>query len=486
MTFEYGCKYIKQLKKEVGASRVDDLLALVLQADPFYAGQPAHFKKAKWFREQFDAFVKHLDAYNEQTKPHLRGLHYWLVVQPTVILRDDGRPYENNENSWDYLCETSRFARYLGYVDEGLFIDQRNPDPIENVRADPPLYACGEPDVWKWGLPKLTVSDTELNLPQLTKANIGGETEDMEHAAHAAQPYHVEVWCEKSTMNEVLEPVCERYGANYVTGMGTMSITSVINCLLRVGETGKAARIFYISDFDPQGDSMPRQVARQIEFWSKVRGSEADIKLEPIVLTHEQVLRYKLPKRPLPGKAIESERKQHYKDRWNEIYGGAVELDALQAIYPGELARIVTSWIELFYDGELRARYEDYIDAVDASIEEAQAQLSGEYDERIETLKRDIATVVGLFDDEVAELQTRLETSLEPYGRDLEQLHDEITARAKEITNEFELPQSPESDIAPEEDGFLFDSERAYLDQLYVFKMRESQHRASVYEKRKR
>src|SRR5436305_1114947 len=36
----------------------------------------------------------------------------------------------------------------------------------------------------------------------------------------AVQPYHLEVWCEKSTMNDVFMPLCERYGANLQTGMG--------------------------------------------------------------------------------------------------------------------------------------------------------------------------------------------------------------------------------------------------------------------------
>jgi hypothetical protein len=40
-----------------------------------------------------------------------------------------------------------------------------------------------------------------------------------------AQRYHVEVVCEKSTMNDVLIPLCERYGMNLQTGAGELSIT---------------------------------------------------------------------------------------------------------------------------------------------------------------------------------------------------------------------------------------------------------------------
>jgi predicted nucleic acid-binding Zn-ribbon protein len=42
---------------------------------------------------------------------------------------------------------------------------------------------------------------------------------------HNLQPYHVEVWCEKSTMNDELLPLCERWGVNLINGVGFMSIT---------------------------------------------------------------------------------------------------------------------------------------------------------------------------------------------------------------------------------------------------------------------
>ncbi|MGA7077020.1 MAG: hypothetical protein WBZ42_10860 [Halobacteriota archaeon] len=478
MIFEYGCDYIKRLKQETGAKNVDDVLALSKQGDPFYVGQKAHIQHAEWFREKFNAFVAHMEAHNERSTPHLRAIHYWLVTQPTIILRDDGRLYENDTASWHYLGAASRAARYLGYVDAERFIDQRNPAPIENVATDPPVYGC---EVSSWmDLPKITVQDASFQLPQLSKYVESGESSDPELRA---QPYHIEVWCEKSTMNDVLMPVCERYGVNYVTGKGTMSITSVLDLIKRVEMTEKPARVLYISDFDPTGDSMPRQVARQIEFWLTVRESDAEIKLEPVALTHEQVRRYGLPQKFIPRKE-DAKRGEQYKERWEDTYGGATELDALHAIYPGELQGIVTEWIERFYDSDLRERYVEYADDVETLCDAENSEIDDRYEERLSRLESAVSDVVDGFNDEIAALQERFDDALAPYKRDLESLYEEVDGYADNAVEDLDIPPPPESEIAPDDGDMLFDSARDYLEQLDVYKERESPHRANVYNKK--
>ena len=119
------------------------------------------------------------------------------------------------------------------------------------------------------------------------------------------QPYHLEIWVEKSTMDDVLLPLCRRYHVNLVTGLGFMSITSVIGLLNRIVQSGER-RVLYISDFDPAGDGMPTAVARQIEYWLAHHALESDIKLTPIALTTEQVAAYRfhgfLSKRRIGGR----------------------------------------------------------------------------------------------------------------------------------------------------------------------------------------
>ena len=64
-------------------------------------------------------------------------------------------------------------------------------------------------------------------------------------------------------------------------------------------ELKKPCRILYVSDFDPAGGGMPVSVARQIEYAIKDHASDMDIKLDPLILTCEQVEEYGLPRTPI-------------------------------------------------------------------------------------------------------------------------------------------------------------------------------------------
>jgi hypothetical protein len=69
-----------------------------------------------------------------------------------------------------------------------------------------------------------------------------------------------------------------------------------------------------------------------------------------VVLTERQCEQYRLPRTPIK----EGDRRI---DRFEEQHGeGAVELDALEALHPGELADILQQEIDRFHDGSLNAR----------------------------------------------------------------------------------------------------------------------------------
>lgn len=135
-------------------------------------------------------------------------------------------------------------------------------------------------------------------------------------------------------MNDVLIPVGKKYGANLVTGIEFQSITGALSMLSRTRESRKPARIFYISDFGSAGEGMSIATARQLEYWAR-DPDVLDIKLEPLALTREQVVGYKLPRTPIKETDL---RRRGFEDRHGE---GAVELDALEALYPGGLAKLV-------------------------------------------------------------------------------------------------------------------------------------------------
>src|SRR5262249_25614341 len=130
----------------------------------------------------------------------------------------------------------------------------------------------------------------------------------------------------------------------------------------------RKTRILYISDFDPAGDGMPLSVARKIEFLLRREGlTDVDIRLDPLVLTAQQVARYRLPRKPIK----ESESR---KGRFEARHGsGAVELDALEALHPGELSRIIERRIALYRAPTRAARAE--IAAVEQELELHAAQV---------------------------------------------------------------------------------------------------------------
>jgi len=254
-------------------------------------------------------------------------------------------PYENTEGCWDYLSEAGKHARYLGLVRPDAFEDHRNPPPHIFMAPTPvqPTPFVRLSDLEGWQLPWIESDlSTLVSLPLPIVDMIDGYM-----YAPSDQPYLIEIWIEKSTMDDVLVPLCEELHINLVTSAGFQSITSAVKMLQRAHELlelGKPARILYISDFDPAGDSMPGAVARQIEFWLQDSAPGADIKLTPLALSRDQVITYQLPRIPIKESDV---RKAGFEERYG---AGAVELDALEAVYPGMLADLVCDAIALYRD----------------------------------------------------------------------------------------------------------------------------------------
>jgi hypothetical protein len=372
-------------------------------------------------------------------------------------------PYENTENDWNYLCNAGKYARYLGLVDPAAFVDRRNPEPhifrhYEERQAEPGWEYIFP----SWWLPKISTdlaADLDWELPSY---RLHGYT-----YCEALQPYHLEVWVEKSTMDDVLVPLCRRYGVNLVTGLGFMSITSVIDLLKRVSEAGKPCRIFYVSDFDPAGDGMPTAVARQIEYWLATYALKADIKLNPIVLTKEQVEQYRLPRIPVKDS---DRRKANFEERYGE---GAVELDALEALHPGELARIVKENITQFRDGELEDKVAEAREMAEDELEAWwETQIIEPFQEKLDGLREQVLAVVRKYQDRLEKLAQAMARELAPYEEKLNSLRQAIEEAIADMRPE--LPELPEPDVKPDEEGWLFDSTRDYFEQLAFYKARRS------------
>ena len=422
---------IKLLARETG-QRVTDLIPLAPQNDPFYTGTPNDWALAEWFAGLWHVF-------NYTTKVHIRRVHYQIISQRPPVLLPNGKPYENTEECWNILNLASKAARYLRLVDPGAFTDRRNPDPL--VYASSYIY---QPDVHTSGRYGLDISLPDFpTLPMYRVSDYRG-----------TQAYHLEIWCEKSTMNDVLDPLCQHYGANLQTGLGELSITATLALAQRFQQAGKPARIFYVSDFDPAGQSMPVAVSRKIEYFVRTLGLSVDVRVFPVILTVDQVRYYHLPRTPIK----ETERRRSdFEGRYGE---GAVELDALEALYPGELQTVLSQYIECYFDTTLDARVQEARLALEADLEQVWHEVISRYADDVnvlqtayQALQHEFAARTARFSDQVRDVWQVIRHDLDTYMPDV---------------NAYPLPQAA---LANEIGDGLYNSDRDYLEQIEAYKL---------------
>jgi hypothetical protein len=422
---------IKHLARETG-QRVTDLIPLAPQNDPFYTGTPGDWALAEWFARLWQAF-----GYTHRV--HIRRVHYQIVSQKPAVVMPNGLPYENTETCWNILNLASKAARYLQLVDPEAFVDRRNPEAL--------VYAAhrrAEPEVWAtsrlWG--------SQLRLPDFPDVP-GYRVSGYE----PSQAFHLELWCEKSTMNDVLEPLCQHYGMNLQTGLGELSITATLALVHRLQEGGRPARIVYVSDFDPAGQSMPVSVSRKVEYFVRTLGLDVDVRVFPVILTLEQVQYYQLPRTPIKDT---ERRRGGFEDRYGE---GAVELDALEALYPGELQSVLSQCIEYYYDTTLAERTQEVQARLERDLGLIWQQVTSRFSGDIEALRAVHAQLAQEFGSRMAS-----------YGEQVQAVWQAMRSELDLSIPNVEYYPLPEPAFAGEFGDGLYNSERDYLEQIEAYK----------------
>lgn len=446
---------IKALAKATGR-RIPDLLALAPVNDPFYI-MPAQAEQGRWFASLWERF-------GFVHGVHLRRIHYKLVSQPEPVLLLDGKPYENTDHCWQCLCSSSKAARALELIDPTALEDKRNPQPWlfrEYQDAPPNPSAClGEFDDW-W-IPRISTNLTAVCDWRIPDIEISGyEYRDND------QPFHLELLSEKSTMDDILIPACRLLGIVYAPFIGFASNIGTINMLRRIARSGRPGVVFYISDFDPAGALMPCSVARQLEYWREHYAPRSEILLNPVVLTPEQVNCYQLP--PIPIK--ESDRRQ---GNFLARYGvkGATELDALEALHPGELRNIITKAAAPYRDTAIAAQLADAKEAAQDTVTSQWRQQTKPHAERLAALKREADAIASRYRAQLEVLSLAINADLAPVIEELGDLRQAISETAAGFRPT--LPPRPESLLAlPAHFAGLFDSRRDYLEQLAYYKATE-------------
>ena len=354
-----------------GERKAPDASDLVLSRyrDPWTPWSETHIQKAKWVAGYFERLGRRI---------HERGFHYWLVSLGDVV-KPDGVSYSNTEKDWNLLLQWVKWAKYLQIGDWTNLIDRKHPEPLDHLE----LYT--DPG----SLHDNSDSPSKLINTKL-KGLIDGIIEDImwvvpRYESSGYQNYFLAVFCEKSSMNDYILPVVQEFSGVFQPLVGESSLERVEAIARRASELKKPVRIFYISDFDPSGDQMPVSVARKVEWFAREKYKfPFDVKLKPIVLTNDQVLRYQLP--GIPTKEGDS-RAKSFIERFGDRR--ATELDALEALYPGELARIVREALEPYYDRENPRKVMDENDRIAKAARQMLEAIRPKLEEALSGLKVD-------------------------------------------------------------------------------------------------
>jgi hypothetical protein len=448
--------------KEMALSLGRPVYTLIVQdagADPFYAELPMRELRAHWFKEIWDR----LDI---QPGAHLRRVHYKLVSQSPLIRLprevNGTLEYINTFICWQFLGDAASDARYLGLIPCNHIVDQRNAGTEVRYDGDetPARIGVGQDPNGLDGM-EMSLAVRVPEFPILPRLVVLSPT--------IPQPYCVELWIEKSTMDDVLRPLAERYNVNYTSGTGDISITRCHDLIERACSHGKPVRVLTITDFDPGGSNMPIALARKLEYLIRNDVLDLDVQVRPVVLTKEQVRRYRLPRTP-----IKDTNKGRAAFELRHGAAGATELDALEALRPGELRKIVEKEIRRYVDTDLEDNVRETKQEVQSDLNDITEAAHAERAEEIEQLQGEYAELA----EEIEEASDRFREEFE--GRYRGRI-DDLTGRIKALiqgltdTLDGEKPDPdeiewPEPEPGDEDDDPLFNPLRAYVEQMDRYK----------------
>jgi hypothetical protein len=159
----------------------------------------------------------------------------------------------------------------------------------------------------------------------------------------------------------------------------------------------------------------------------------------------EQCRQYQLPRTPLKDTEPRT-------PGWERRYGeGATELDALEALHPGELERILVEEIERYYDGDLDERIQNVANEVQAGL-----------DDITKRVHRKHAKTLAALDAERKALKATLDAFERKAAQALRKVEDDLEAEALD-PDDADWPEPAEGD---EDDDPLYDSSRDYVTQI--------------------
>jgi len=302
-------------------------------------------------------------------------------------------------------------------------------EPLDTIDEPTPSLFTGDNPIEQLEVLGLTSPPEQLDMPdevespEVPEMEVGFDDEESLIPQVDSFPpdmtppwFHLELWCEKTTMNNILLEIARARRLNVITGPGFQSLTGSWKLIERAKRSGRPVRILYISDFDPSGRRMPLAVARVIEMLLRRENLDLDIKLIPVAMTHKQCVDYQLPRTPIKETV---KGKNAFEERYGE---GATELDALEALHPGVLSQILLREVNRYSDPTFPDRMEEAHDQLKDELNRTTEGIISPYREELDEL---IAKPQELVDQRNAEVENYVTGQLA-----------ELNARIAEITSE--------------------------------------------------
>lgn len=379
-------------------------------------------KRLNWIVSMFNRYLAETGKENVWT----RKLHYFIVSLPAdqrKIPRWSGeRVYENTPSDYKTLCDLLAEARIAGLIDPDKIIDQKNEPLLESPeeRQADFNFIC---NVTNPGyLSEYCISE---EMPGFEVFFDKIETEaEYTNCQFAHQDYRIAVVTEKSSLKEVLTPLCKKYGADLIIFSGNLSVTRVYDLALRAKAENKPVLILYICDLDCAGWTMPGA------FYDRLNAIYPNPKNRPIrvALDRQQAIKYHLP---ASFEADDKKYKKAVKERFIRESGGSecIELDALpEDILVELLEEHLKTYSRVDLDEEKNKKMREIVDSEINSINLLIKSELREFEKEYNDLQKDFNELVKKIKNFFAENAEKAQILKEQQDNLIQKIKDKINA----------------------------------------------------------
>jgi hypothetical protein len=303
-------------------------------------------------RPMLDAIIRVINDRKDFWPLSVRAVHYGLLNDPPLRhARKPDSTYGNTKQSYKALVELATRARLTGEIPWRAIADPTRPVTTWKVFQNPRLFIRRE---------------------------IEGFLKGYYRDLMQSQPHHIEIVCEKNTVEPILRSVAGEFSIPLTSGRGYCSSPPRQAIEQRYLRSCKDKLILLmVSDFDPDGDQISHSFARSMRDDFSIENTHA-IK---VALTAEQVEEHHL-------KPVMTAKKSSVNyDRFVAEHGNDAVFE-LEALEPESLQHILTEAIESVidtdrYNSEVEAEANDaaFLDGLRKTVHEALKQMNWECDE---------------------------------------------------------------------------------------------------------